>query len=116
MTHPRELGIPALHYYINEGLKECFVIDFLSDRAQNSITGHLASELYKFYRNMPKRDDYESYEEFWPVWDKFERQHLPFFEKAISRHPLSAVFGDVLGKAIHAELEPYFAELERNSK
>lgn len=112
MTHPREMHLSALHYHISEALKDAYVIDFLSDRAQNSIISFLAVELQKFYefRTGPYR------EMEWPEAARWDRDNMPFFEKATLRHPLSALFGDTLAKAVGAVVGPYFVELEKNAK
>ena len=107
--HPRDMEPAALAYHIREALNDAFVIDFLSDRAQNSLINFLALELKKHLNNIPNYAD--SPERFWDWHDKTQ----PFFEKATKRHPLYAVFGDVLANAVEVACNPVFAELEHNA-
>lgn len=106
--HPRDMEPAALAHYIREALNDAFVIDFLSDRAQASLINFLAVELKKFYEIIRVRGNKMDYTEYDSL--------TPFFEKATKRHPLYAVFGDILANAVEVACDPIFAELERNAK
>lgn len=107
MQHPRDMEHYTLVYYIRNGLVDCYAIDFLSDRAQDSLIRFLAAEVQAFYRIAA-----EYKENDWKDWWEFQQENTPVFEKATLRHPLGAVFGETMAKAVNAALLPVFEDLE----
>lgn len=94
-------------YWIKQGLNDCYAIDFLSDRAQESIINFLAEEIIKFY------DDFKRTENLpWRERDEVMSKWQPFFTKAVLRHPLGEFFGDAFAQRINDSLRPWYGKLE----
>ena len=113
MTHPRDMHMSALIYWVEQGLVDCFAIDFLSDKAQKSIARFIAADVEKFYQWVEKNKDRD---DFWTMkYHNPSNGHRSFFYNSAMKHPLVAMFGDPMAKAIENAVLPVFQDLEKGN-
>lgn len=105
---PKDMGVLALKYWIDEAFKKHFLLDVFSEAAQRSFTWHLAESVRKFYDDEAARtDEIMSPNEIM----KYHRENLTWWNDRVAEHPLGMLLGDKFGERVKTIMFSLFSKL-----
>lgn len=85
-------------YWIKKALDRTHLLDFLSDRAQNSIIQHIAKKLHDAYAD--------------PEFLNTKVSHSLATYSAIIDHPLGRLFADTWAELVETAVTDFYVQLE----